>query len=1576
MTVSMAADRAQSPAFGGPNLQEKSKPVSGFTPLPPIRRTSTFDLLTRKKLGGEEDDGTPSPVGSSDNEIPPVPPIKDGMNYQNGNGHIPSQAHGDQAAAHLNQPHSFHQQPPPQQHPALANGQVPIPNGFPAGRGAAQVNGFHPQQISMGRGGPVGPHPQFNQMQGQPGPLPMHNAGQPFISQMGGNPIHKFPPGGQWKLEESVLSEPLIQHKRPGANSPPQQQPGYFALDKETEEASPPVRAQGGPQTRPRNNSSNIPPVSAERFRKHNIFAPHAPEQSQQQLPPQQVGHPLLQGQANNIPNQGERSARDAGLNKEPDVRVDEVSVSSVTSEEPQSGGGRRGSGFFSLTNRRNTGAESGSQNSENASGKEKVSFFGAMSNHNKFQPKQKSNLGLPRTSTFDHDDTPEPASMKKRLSELTGMIKGVGNAKDGAKDDQPVKPSGAYPGRPSMQGPIRAQTGFQPPQGPHGQLGFSGAPSNGPGRSSMGGPRPPEAQQSQGEDDREKKHGFLGGFFNRQGFKSSDSRQSNSPTPPPGQKPPPQFPMQPGQQFRPGQMPPPGQGQFGPHPMFAGQPPIQEGLPGQQGMRRPMPPGQLNPPENIQSPTSPQFLGTAQAVMIRRPSEITVSSQSQVGGSQLSPGQRSQLSQQGSLANIRPGTGQQAGGEDFSVSGALPKEAPRLSHQSSRDRLDGGGSPLATRTTPTRKPVGSSSRPDGTSIASGQAPPNSIQQTPNSTRAGDPASRPESAEDERRSSSHLPSGQQSPTLGKLGHVRQTSLPSPGRPPMLSQPGQVTSPTATGAQLSPLGPMPSRDQQGLGQQHEMSQGPSGMSQPGQGFAGYPTSLSGANPQHNPRQNPQAWGPNVSFANPQHPVSPYQNNQGQPPRPVGFPALAPDQQSTISKFFGIDGNGKDKPTRQHPPPKESKEKSAASKFLDAFKRGSKQSEPNPPAPQQRPPPGHQTPPNMVRTQQANMNMNRPPISGPSPAGPLGPMSTPQGPMQPGQGRGVPQPQGPPNLGPMGPPMMQGAGRGEIPPQMQAGRGQQMMMVFRPQGPGQGRGAPGQRTEPQYDMVPIPRGYEAVHGYGNAGMLAPSPYNVGRPSPPPPQPQFQAFVPQGVPQGVPQQWGPRQMPPGVAYGQHPALLQPGLQGIPPQAMQRQTDSESSTPTPSEQGTFLDMAPTPPPQQPQDDFRFDRPAGQSAPAPAQAAHGPGPQQAQAGAQGNPQQAQNTELQTPSSSNWGSAPDSARTPQSQRKPDPPILTNALHSKPSDPNVSPPSDSDDVQRPQHQHIATAMSNSHPSILQPGTPQNSVPNSARAFSPTGGPRLVQTSHAPAVQEPESQAGRLVSKMSATASSSTPTPNSGEATPRNANGNGSLSPDILGNRATSVSPEPRPYHQVSNASLNINVERANGLEKGGEDDLYDATPRMGSSKHVPAPPPKQQQQHPVQPQQVYVPAQTPIQGPVPVSVPGHENTKYAGTAVNGAGIAGVAAGAGAGAGLAAGVIMEDGIPEEPTPPPEQQMRQQQVPTSAEPEEKILVDQPAELPAVHDDDDGIPVMSATSYPGQEWNPYGAGEFGDWD
>ncbi|KAI2770082.1 hypothetical protein F4815DRAFT_450643 [Daldinia loculata] len=1498
----MAADRPYSPGLGDSNPSGK-KQSSGFTPLPPIRRTSTFDLLSRKKLVGEEDDGTPSPVGSSDNEIPPLPPMKDGINYQNGNGHIPDRGQGGQATGQLSQPQTF-AQPPPQHHPAFGNGFGPAPNGFAAGGGIGQPNGFQ-QQGHMG--GPVGPH-QFSQIPGQSSALPM-NSGHPFASQMEGNPIQKFPPGGQWKLEESRLTEPLIQHKtRPGANSP-SQQPGYYGYDKETEDPSPPMRGQGIPQ-RSRNNSNSIPPVSAERFRKHNIFAPHEPLQSQPLTPPQ-VGHPPP-GRTNDNVAQGEREGRDAGLNKEPDVHVDEVSVSSATSEGQNST--RRGSGFFSLT-RRTTGAEQEQQNSNhNAFTKNKVSsFFGVEAHtHDKYRPAVKSNLG----STFDHDDNLEPTSMRKRLSELTGMMKGVGNAKDGTKDDQPVKPSNntTYSPRPvqgPMQGPVRTQTGPQPSQGPGG---LYAAPSSTIGRISPSGPRPPEA-----DDEREKKHGFLGGLFNRQGFKSSEtksesrqpSQQTSQQTLTPLQRPPQQFPMQPMQQFRPGQMPPPGQ-QFGPHPMYPGHPPMQPGLPGQQGARRPMVsgPGQPNSSEHLQSPTSPQVLEIAQLIQMQRPSEITVS-QSPSGGSPLSPSQRPPTSQ-GSQAGIRPGTGQDAGGRNipkqagvndpFSMSSPLPKDFHGPPRAASFDLSNTSGSSSATRT-PNRKPVASSlSKQDGVSVNSTPTTQNSIQQSPpNPTRADGSTPRSESPDDEQRLSNHPPSGQQSPTLGKLGHIRQSSNPSPGRPP---HPGQVTPQSIGSAQFSPQGPRPSQDRQIPSQLHGNSQGQ--------------FSADGGSP-HDSRQN-SPWSPNVTFVD--------QPRAGYQPRPL---ATTPDQgRGTLEKFFGVD-TGIDSEVgsvNSVKPTKEPKEKNAAARLLDAFRRTNKH-EP------QKLPTGRQTPPAPRPGQPANTaNVPRQSLNGP-PRGPLNPVSNQQ-----------PPPQGMSGAVRQQPPMMHGAGRGQ---------------------------------EPRYDLVPIPRGYEAVHGYGHAGMMAPSPYNIGRPGPPPPNQQFQAFaplgVPRGPPQGFPQQWDPRNgpAPQPIPYGPLPPHIQPNHQGLPPQFPQRQANSQSTTPTPSDQGTFLDMAPTPPPQKPREDTGYDPQPTKGVPP--QAIGGPSFQQPQIRLQSNLQQVQNPETQTPSSSNWGSAPDSARSAQSPRQPGPQIPNGSLHSKPSDPNVSPPSDNDDTQRSPNQHIATAMIKGvhiHPPVLQPGVPQNGLPpNAARSFSPSTASTRVpgfpnqnqyqnQNQSPPPIQEPVNQptpngAGHLVSKMSIT--------NLNEP-PKNA----SLSPDVNAIRATNVSPEPpgpqrsSPYHQVSNTSLNINVDRANDPKEnsGGEDDIYDATPRLPNT----------------------VQSQGQSQPPVQESVHVHENTKYAGSEKSRTGLinGGVAA---AGAGIVAGAVgvavtadassIQDSLPEDPSPP----QRPIAMNMPAEPEEKIAVDHPVELPAVNvDDDDGIPVMTATSYPGQEWNPYEAGEFGDFD
>ncbi|OTA98375.1 hypothetical protein M426DRAFT_28512 [Hypoxylon sp. CI-4A] len=1511
MTVSMAADGANLPAFGGSHLQE-NKPSSGFTPLPPIRRTSTFDLLSRRKLGGDEDDSEPSPVGSSDNDVPPVPPIEKDMKYQNGNGYMAGQGQGVQATGNPNQPQNY-SQPPQQQSVAFSNGPIQ-PNGFAPGVGVHQVNGFqHPQQqqqqqqqhqqsqFSMGRGGPVDPR-QYGQMPGQPGPMSMQNPNAPFM-QMGGNPIQKFPPGGQWKLEESHLSEPLIQHKRPGANTPPQQQPNYNAYDKETEDAAPPVKGPGVSGPRPRNNSNSIPPVSAERFAKRGIFAPNGHQQSPALHPPQGI-HPSLRNQSNGTVNQPDRGVGEAGPSKEMDVRIEEVSISS----EDQPDKGRRGSGFFGgLGIRRNTGSEQAPQNSDNASLKERGPFGGS-SSPNKSQPNKKSNLG----SSFDHDDTPERVPMKKRLSELTGMIKGVGNAKDGSKDDQSAKTSNS---RPSMQG-MRSQQG---PIGPS-PLGM--------GERSSTSSRPSDSQREEGG---EKKHGFLGGLFNKQGSKSSESKQANpqGPVPPPR---PQQFTVQPGQQFRPGpgQMPPPGQ-QFGPQPPFAGQPPNQQGPQRQAGMRQPTAPGQLSPIEDIRSPTSPQFFGTAQAVMIRRPSEITVS-QNQAGGSPLSsPGQRGQNAYQpGPQGNVRPSTAQGAEGrnfsrqsqrDDFSVSGALPnpKESLQLSRQSSREQFDGRSSPTATRSTPTRKPVGSGfPKQDGASAGS---PMQNPRQPMSPTRPND-LSQPGGADGENRLSGQLPSGQQSPTLGKLGHVRQTSSPIPGRVPTSSQPGQVTFQSSGDQQFSPRGPRSSHDQQLPGRSYGVSQGQPGMPQQGQSSVGYQSPIA-TSPQRDPRLNPQVWPPNVSLTNSEIPGPFYQNN-GFPNRPIGNVAIPPNQHTTLAKFFGTETP---KNFGSTPIPKE-KEKSAASRFLGALKRGSKQSDPNPSP--QKPPPNNQIPPNMSRNHQGGLtspqqsNMPRPPMSGPSPTGPLGPMSN----LPPGQSKGQP----------LQPPMMHGAGRGEPPSQAQASHGQNVQFTNLKPPMVVPRRRSAQDLEPHYDQVPIPRGYEAVHGYGNAGMLAPSPYNVGRPSPPPAQHQpFQPFVSQ---QGHPeQQLDPRMM---AAHGQRPPQMAPGQQG-PPRSLQRPSDSESSTPTPSDPGTFLDMATTPPPPNTRDELKFDPSEPPAVPA---------------------QYLRNQPSQQDFRTRSESVTNQARAPQPQRIPDPAVHNPVLQSKPSDLNISPPSDGGDVQHPQQQHIATAMNNTpNPTMIYPGQshpqahpqpqPGPYAIQTARPFSPTAQAPSIHN-ESPIVNLPPqnliTSAGRDNIPV---ATSPTPEP------PRN--NNASLSPDVIANRATSVSPEPpgarpEPYHQVSNTSLNINVDRANDLQNGEDDDIYGATPRMKSSE----------QQNPNE-------YQNPSLGQGQEHT--NENIKYAGSeksrsTINVAAVGGVAAGAATVVAIDAGVQESVSNASDPSPP------QRQITMHMEPEEKILVDQPVELAAVNDDDDGIPVMSATSYPGQEWNPYGAGEFGDWD
>ncbi|KAJ4321990.1 hypothetical protein N0V84_005037 [Fusarium piperis] len=145
----------------------------------------------------------------------------------------------------------------------------------------------HPFQMHPVHQGPMPPqHPQFGSR-----PMIPHNM-------MGGNPIHRLPPSGPWKLEESHLSEPLhrvtpkpqqlppsgqwkleeshlaeplhsVNRNRAGTSSSHQEP--YFGYDKETgiDLPSPTSPVATSPVARPfqhRQKPSETPPSSANRY--------------------------------------------------------------------------------------------------------------------------------------------------------------------------------------------------------------------------------------------------------------------------------------------------------------------------------------------------------------------------------------------------------------------------------------------------------------------------------------------------------------------------------------------------------------------------------------------------------------------------------------------------------------------------------------------------------------------------------------------------------------------------------------------------------------------------------------------------------------------------------------------------------------------------------------------------------------------------------------------------------------------------------------------------------------------------------------------------------------------------------------------------------------------------------------------------------------------------------------------------------------------------------------------------------------------------------------------------------------
>jgi len=1249
-------------------------------------------------------------------------------------------------------------------------------------------------------------------------------------------------------------------------------------------------------------------------------------------------------------------------------VRVEQASVSSIASEEVNESSGRRAStSLFSLGHRRNSSTPAANQQiSADGPTEKKKNFFASVAGITHSQPKPKPAPGLAPSSTSEdadqvslqnHGDT---VPVKKRLSELRVMIKGVGNAKEGAKDDQPVKVETVYESRPSMQAPLRGNLPLPGPEGPRrqaeqftsqsqpGPFGFQAQQNTFRSRPSMQGPplqageqpmamNPPsfsgiaragtgasQATQTQppakSEEGGKKgtAAGFLGGLFNKRGNKAKEVK-SPSPQPMPQLS---QRPMQPPPMqtshlpFRPGQVSLPGQ-QLGPHPMLAGQPPAQR-------------PGQIQAPPTDPGQPAP-FLQTAQLVTIRRPSEITVSTQTspQPNNHRMPSPQPSQVSlrQYAGPSPLRQQPNQTGPQNDGSIA---PSQTSPLSDNSG-ERLTTAAPPIS-RIAPNRKPVGSAnSRTDGPYMTSAVPPAGA---RPERSTAS-PSPRPG---EQQRAPSQLSQVHQSlQTASSEGEkdMHQPSLPSLVPSPVPSN--NSSSHRAPGDHPAGDSPDLRGSEQGLGV-----------------FQNSPN-LSSLTDASGPGSGPNAlrWGPNGFRPMVPPLIPPSAEDRVNPAHAPNSPAPSTDQ-GKLSKFFGAYDGGK--PAAQ---PQANKERSAASKFLGAFKRSSKNNDIS--QSQQRP----QTSP------QISQNPTRPGMPAPSPGRPTASPGTAGEQIQAGRGQ-------PGQMPPNGMPMQGQARQGTTMPGMvQGGSGQMPPYMQRP-------GPPTKAVdEPQYDQVPIPGGYEAVHGYGPGTLLAPSPYNAGRPG----------LLP-------------------MQYAQHPAIMQAGYRlrpidprtlqtsqvgvppGIPPGVLPAPRNVPQGWPnnTVTQQSGQLhpqervqnaptnrqNLGPSPPQNQfPPQQFVQRQPRQEPATTP----QGAQPQQVSQ-PQPNP--------------NWqGTSDKNQRSSSSFPVSHPPPPSNSLRQVsaqgvPASGSVT----SSGTATPQSQHASVAIQtqSSTPTQAQANIIRDSPPASSPAnlviVSPTRASaqsqEVIRSSQAPIIPSPPGgllrspDATRLTSRMSV---SRQPVKNA------NASANASLSPARFADRTMNVSPEPPgarhrngPLHQVSDQDLSVNVDRANSHVRNRSEDIYDATPRLHNATFY------SQNQGETQ---------------------AHENTKYAGSdknrpgaPTNGAFIAGATAAGAAARVVGAAAVTGDNMsfldgPDDSEPddgqtpgiggaeskeemnvtisPPQ---RSATIAVTIEPEEKIPVDQPVELAAVNDDDDGIPMMTATSYPGQEWNPYGAGEFGDWE
>lgn len=1643
MTTSIASNAINAPAPGdaAPNQSGSPTRQSSFVGLPPIRRTSTFNFLTRNG-SRDDDDSSPSPIDPPEDEIPPVPTVPTGLGLQSPDGQLPGRGQKDHIAFHASPTRSQTPTRPTQQQPVNGERSSQNQNGYGSsshqipdvllpGRGATQMAVAQPlgiapkaQQVLMGHNLSSGQHqPSFGQASGQPSSSFSSNQGHGFMTQPGGNPVQRFPPGGQWKLEESHLSEPLISPNRNrSGTSPPLAQPGYFAYDKETGGGGGGGPSAGPSQPLQRQKNSSIPPISAQRF--PDLFAgphrssPQNPPQDQDQAykvqPPSSV---LARSQTDDVADHAGRRGSASDLFKEIGSKFGRTRGSSVSDVR---GTPNRGDGVSEAS-----GTSGDSKDEDLAPPDKKRAFFGAEGS----QPKQRSSLNIVRTALPleppplgpNHADTPDSPA-KKRLSDFKGLFKGSAVA---AKDDQPAKVITAQPS-PNSSAPGFGEARTTNLPGPYAQQRPSGSMAPGP----AGGPagahetRPPLPVPTQSKssvdsknsnEEREKSSGrrMFSNLFGNKSKAPESKTQPGQQFPPQGQPtghPP--GPIHPGQLVQPGQIQPPNQ-QFAIRQMVPGQSPLQQMTLGPQNPPRPMTSdasasGQRVPGPGGNSTHAKQLSQTS--IPPHGQLGVPAGQQQQFAQFQrpnMPPQQASQSSQRLTPSfddqhplHSHPITPSKQPGDSLAAAGA----ALQGSSRSSQEPTNAGEAPMPQRGTPTRKPVGSAPAParqERGSITSTQSVSTVTQ--PNSA-----VSNPEGSESEhdRTSTTQKEDGpatqspaQKASEFAVPGHMRQPSLPSPAQSP----PPQTQTPESSSQSQFTSSPKPSASAQqpashGINvQPSQQRHSDTSQGQPGQGRQENQVGQTGPPGLGSDlQQNPQMTGA--------LPVSNEKKVQQRPskflrsisPQPQKNPTNAEHPEEPLSPMHKLLGPKTKTVIQALPTPQNPKEKSSTSKkILNAFKRSKQQTaaQQQQQQQQQKLQPGQQIPPHMLR----------PGMPG-QPGQPLPGQS--QGMPPPGQGRG--QIMIPPHIqaqmqaqlhaqmqahmqahmqsgrGPMTPQMqtqiqkqiqaqiyaqVQAQLQAQWQAQMQAGRGQipvhQIPTAGRGQVPPQGPpGAPGQLPpqqipgqpqpqpqppgqrpgETQYAQVPIPRGYEAVHGYNSPGRLDISPYDVGRrstsPSLTPPLQQYQQAQPPPQGSSPGQQWDPRMAPqnPQAPMQQYPVAQPYGQQNVPNQGLPQQ---------PPHNATHLRNLSSGQPQvgvlqQPQ-------PSPGAAPAQTQATQPPEP--------GQPLPA-NIVIQAPTPAQQFAVPNNG-SPHARQ---PSLGAQSAHQ----------------QAPQQQHVVATSSDAQGSgSSHPISPENHPrSDSALSFAPmdrvgrdqlsmsaqaSGDPSLAQQQQ----NRPLSDLGRMSSQAATTSSGHDSAASGSGATEHHTHlnhaRNMSLSPDTNNNlphdRSLVVSPEPlehqqhRPLvQQVSSQSIHADVEHehanqvapppppaaaaalANNNNNGSSDNVVHEQQRTAPS------PPEQQ--------------------------PGFYDPSNA-----------------KGAAAADDDFPDDSKKQlQPTPPTAVQQpliqQQQQQHAVAEPEEKILVDQPVELAAVNDDDDGIPMMSATSYPGQEWNPYGAGEFGDWD